>query len=101
MWSIQNINTGVWEAVSEDQLNIEKGKGAFSADNGAPGSPQQRRELTFVVDPLGKIRVMGTLGLFDAKLSYETRRSGTMEDGVFQGVWHDGDGMRGKMTKVN
>ena len=100
-WSIQNINTGVWEAVSEDQLNIEKGKGTFNADNGAPGSPQQRRELTFVVNSLGNIRVMGTLGLFDATRSYETRLSGTMEDGVFQGVWHDGDGMRGKLTKVD
>ena len=100
-WSIQNINTGVWEAVSEDQLNIEKGKGTFSADNGAPGSPQQRRALTFVVNPLGKIRVMGTLGLFGATRSYETRLSGTMEDGVFHGVWHDGDGIRGKLTKVD
>ena len=100
-WSIRNINTGVWETVSQDQLIIEKGNGSFSAQNGAPGSPQQRRALTFVVDPLGKIRVKGTLGLFDAKRSYETRLSGTMAARVFQGVWHDGDGIRGKLTKID
>lgn len=99
-WSIRNINTGVWEAVSEDHLTIENGIGAFTSRSGAPGSPQQRRALTVIVDSQGVIRVMGTLGLFDTKISHETLLSGEMADGVFQGIWHDGDGMRGRLTKV-
>lgn len=99
-WSIRNINTGKWEIVSEDQLNITDGQGQFLSEYGTPGSAEQRRALSFSINPEGVIRVMGLLGLFDSKQSYETRLSGSMSDGVFQGVWHDGDGIRGILTKI-
>lgn len=98
-WSIKNKGTGKWESVANDVLMVSGDTVKLRSNQGAPGNAEQRKALLIDIDKRGRLRMSGTLGLFDTERSYPTRLKGSLVDGLVEGVWHDGDIIRATIEK--